>query len=178
MLTCCEMWNMNFILTEWCRVRHIWVDNLTIIGSDNGLSPGRRQAIIWISDGILWIWPLGINFSEILIKFLTFWFKKMCLNVSFAKWRPFCLGLNVLSCIVVSRVSFPVHVTVRPFLLTVSKLGSAIIYKTKLVVTGPRHNKLSQFLPEASFGLPVLSLPASVCVCVRMCASTLSLSAR
>ena len=34
------------------------------------------------------------------------------------------------------------------------------------------------FLPEASFGLRVLSLPASVCVCVRMCASTLSLSAR
>ena len=34
------------------------------------------------------------------------------------------------------------------------------------------------FLPEASFGLRVLSLPASVCVCVRMCASTPSLSAR
>ena len=25
---------------------HIWVSKLTIIGSDNGLSPGRRQAII------------------------------------------------------------------------------------------------------------------------------------
>ena len=34
------------------------------------------------------------------------------------------------------------------------------------------------FLPEASFGLRVLSLPASVCVCVRVCASTPSLSAR
>ena len=34
------------------------------------------------------------------------------------------------------------------------------------------------FLPEASFGLRVLSLPASVCVCVRMCASTPCLSAR
>ena len=29
----------------------------TIIGSDNGLSPRRRQAIIWISAGILLIWP-------------------------------------------------------------------------------------------------------------------------
>ena len=46
---------------------HIFVDNLTIIGSDNGLSPGRRQAIIWTNDVILWIRPLGTNFSEILI---------------------------------------------------------------------------------------------------------------
>ena len=83
-------------LTHWGRVTHICVSNLTIIGSDNGLSPGRRQAIIWTSDGILWIGSLGRNFSEILIEFLIFWFKKMRLNVSSAKWRPFCLGLNVL----------------------------------------------------------------------------------
>ena len=25
----------------------------TIIGSDNGLSPGQRQAIIWSNDGLL-----------------------------------------------------------------------------------------------------------------------------
>ena len=31
---------------HWGRVTHICVSNLTIIGSDNGLSPGRRQAII------------------------------------------------------------------------------------------------------------------------------------
>ena len=34
-------------------------------GSDNGLSPIRRQAIIWISASILFIGPLGTNFSEI-----------------------------------------------------------------------------------------------------------------
>ena len=34
------------VLTHWGRVTHICVGNLTIIGSDNGLSPGRRQAII------------------------------------------------------------------------------------------------------------------------------------
>ena len=44
---------------------HICVGNLTIIGSDNGLSPGRRQAIIWPNAGILLIGPLGTNFSEI-----------------------------------------------------------------------------------------------------------------
>ena len=31
---------------------HICIGNLTIIGSDNGLSPGRRQTIIWTNAGI------------------------------------------------------------------------------------------------------------------------------
>ena len=75
---------------------HICVGKLNIIGSDNGLSPGRRQAIIWTNAGILLIEPLGTNFSEILIGIPTFSFKKMHLKMSSAKWRPFCLGLNVL----------------------------------------------------------------------------------
>ena len=84
-------------LTHWGRVTHICVSKQTIIGSDNGLSPGRRQAIIWTNAGILLIGPLGINFSEILIEILTFSFKKMCLKVPSAKWQPFCLGLNGLT---------------------------------------------------------------------------------
>ena len=56
-------------ITHWGRVTHIWVGKLTIIGSDNGLSPGRRQAIIWTNAGLLLIGPLGTNFSEILIEF-------------------------------------------------------------------------------------------------------------
>ena len=50
-------------LTHWGRVTHICVSKLTIIGSDNGLSPGRRQAIIWTNAGILLIGPLGTNFK-------------------------------------------------------------------------------------------------------------------
>ena len=69
---------------------------LTIIGSDNGLSPARRQAIIWTNDGILLIGPLRTNVSEILIEIYTFLFKKMRLKLSSAKWWPFCLGLSVL----------------------------------------------------------------------------------
>ena len=84
-------------LTHWGRVMHICVSKLTIIGSDNGLSPDRRQAIIWTNAGILLIGHLGTNFSEILIEILTFSFKKMRLKVSSAKRRPFCLGLNVLN---------------------------------------------------------------------------------
>ena len=79
------------------RVTHICVCKLTIIGSDNGLSPGRRQAIIWTNAGILLIGPLGTNFSEILIEIQTFSFRKMHLKMLSAKWRPFCLGLNVLT---------------------------------------------------------------------------------
>ena len=86
----------NYMLTHWGRVTHICVSRLTITGSDNGLSPGWRQAIIWTNAGILLIVPLGTNFSENLIEILTFSFTKMRLKVSSAKWRPFCLGLNVL----------------------------------------------------------------------------------
>ena len=83
-------------LTHWGRVTHICVGNLTIIGPDNGLSPGRRQAINRTNAGILLIGTLGTNFSEILIEILIVSFKKMCFKVSSAKRRPFCLGLNVL----------------------------------------------------------------------------------
>ena len=56
-----------FDLTHWGRETHICVGKLTIIASDNGLSPGRRQAIIWTNAGILLIGPLGTNFNGILI---------------------------------------------------------------------------------------------------------------
>ena len=68
------------MLTHWGRVTHICVDDITIIGSDNGLSPGRHQAIIWTNAGILLIRLLGTNFSEILIGNQTFSFKKIHLK--------------------------------------------------------------------------------------------------
>ena len=83
-------------LTHWGRVTHLCVSKLTIIGSDNGLSPGRRQAIIWTNAGILLIRTLGTNFSEMLSEIRAFSFKKMHFKMSSAKWRPLCLGLNVL----------------------------------------------------------------------------------
>ena len=90
------MSNLCLQLTHWGRVTHICVNEIIIIGSDNGSSPGRRQAIIWTNAGILLTGPLWTSFSEILIELLTFSFKKMGLKVSSAKRRPFCLGLNVL----------------------------------------------------------------------------------
>ena len=93
-LTVCFYVSVNYSARR--RVTHICVGNSTIIGPDNGLSPGGRQAIIWTNAGILLIGPWGTNFSEILIGIQTFSLKKTRLKMSSAKWRPFCLGLNVL----------------------------------------------------------------------------------
>ena len=55
-----------------------------------------RQAIIWANVGLLLIAPLGIHFSGILIKIITFSVKKMHLKMS-GNWCPFCFGLNGLT---------------------------------------------------------------------------------
>ena len=84
-------------LTHWGRVKHICISKLTIIGSDNRLSLGRRQAIIWTNAGILLIGHLRTNISEILIAIYAFSFKKVPFNMPSGKCRPFCPGLNVSS---------------------------------------------------------------------------------
>ena len=40
------------VLTHWSRVTHKCTNKLTIICSDNGFSPERRQAIIWTKAGM------------------------------------------------------------------------------------------------------------------------------
>ena len=90
----------KFHLIHWGRVTHICVSKLTIIGSNNGLSPGRCQAIIWTNAGILLIGPLGRDFSEILIEIYTFSLKKCIWNCHLEKApilsRPQCI-FNVYS---------------------------------------------------------------------------------
>ena len=96
-------------LTHWGQVTHICIGKLSIIGSDKGLSPGRRQAIIWTNAGILLIGTLGTNFSEILIEIHTFSYRETHLKMSSWKWRPFCLGLSMLmvaiSCLLALEVA-------------------------------------------------------------------------
>ena len=71
---------------------HICVCNVTIIGSDNGLSPGRRQAIIWTNVGILLIGPLGLNSNEIFNRNRIFFIWKYLLeNGNFWSW-PQCVN--------------------------------------------------------------------------------------
>ena len=93
---CCSSRGLQYSgLAHWGRATHIRVSEIIFIGSDNGLSPGRRRTIIWTNFGILLIGPLGMNFSEILIEISIFTFKKMHL-MSSTKWCLFRLGLNVL----------------------------------------------------------------------------------
>ena len=54
--------NIQPIEAEWRIYASV---NKTIIGSDNGLSPVRRQAIIKTNGGLLFIEPVGANFGEI-----------------------------------------------------------------------------------------------------------------
>ena len=65
---------------HWGWVTQISLSKFTVIGSDNDLSPIRRQAIIWTNAGILLNWTIETNFSEILIQIHTFSNKKMHLK--------------------------------------------------------------------------------------------------
>ena len=78
-----KRWSRTLI--HWGGEMHICIGTSTNISSDNGLSPGRRQAIIWTNAGILLIGPLGTNFSGILSKIHTFSLKKMHFKTSSAK---------------------------------------------------------------------------------------------
>ena len=78
-------------------VPHIWVSELGSIGSDNSLSPVRRQVIIWTNTDFLLIGLIGTDFSDIWIETQYFSFMKMHLKMSCAKWRPSCAEDNRLN---------------------------------------------------------------------------------
>ena len=84
---------------------HICVGDLTIIDSDNCLSHGRRQAIIW-TNAELWLnGPLGTNFSEFLIEILTFSFQENAFESVVREMAAIFLGSNVLM-IIDTRFAF------------------------------------------------------------------------
>ena len=86
-----------------CTVSQNVPSGLTVsIGSDNGLSPGRCQAIIQSNAGIFLLWPLGTEFSEILITIQNISFMKMNLTISSTKWWPSCPGVDELTLLVLN----------------------------------------------------------------------------
>ena len=93
----CKVWAILFqpdVLTLWGWVTHICISKITIIGSDNDLSPGRHYLNqCWNIVN----WTPRTNFKEILVRIHTFLFEKIHLKMSSGKWWPFCLGLNVLT---------------------------------------------------------------------------------
>ena len=119
-------------------VMTICMESIGIIGSDNGLSPDQHQAIIWTNVGILFIWPLGTNFSEILIKIDTFSFRKIHSKMS-AKWLPFCHGLHVLT------VNKHFNQDGKILQLSKCKVYSMAIYEYICYVTGSPSDNLNQW---------------------------------
>ena len=120
---------------------HICVSKLVIIGSDNGLPPGRRQAITWIHVGILLIGPLRTNFSEISIEIQIFSINETNLKMSSAKWHPFYIGLNVLAPYV--EPCHCIHYNIRRYHMH----GNCIPINTKCFV----HAYSTDVVPALSF---------------------------
>ena len=115
-----EHYQLDGVAAAFCFLNSC-VSKLNTNVSDNYLSPSRRQALVWTNAGILLIRTLEAHFSEILSKINTFSLKKMHLKVPTAKWRPFCLGLNVLmqssslTLIRVSHRSATIHLIMGPY---------------------------------------------------------------
>ena len=85
---------------------YICNSKLATIGSDNDLSPGRRQAIIWTIAGILLPGPLGMNFNEIFIEIYIFSFSRKSKNSS-RNWRSFCRDLSMLPSVLIFPIAHP-----------------------------------------------------------------------
>ena len=102
-------WAMSGISTHWGRVTHICVRKLTIIGSDNGLSPGRRKAIIWTNAGILLIRSLGTNFNEMNRNSNIFIhenaFESVIWKIAAILSRPQCVKILASSQVIPSAIS-------------------------------------------------------------------------
>ena len=76
-------------LTLWGPEMYIYISKLTIIGSGNGLSPLRQQAITWPNVALLSVGLLETTFNEIWIRILSFSFKKMHLKMLSAKMAAY-----------------------------------------------------------------------------------------
>ena len=82
---------------------HICVGNLTTIGSDNGLSaPSHYLNQCW---NIVNCTPR--NKLQWNVNWISY--KKIHLKMSSGKWRPFCLGLNVLTKQLIIDIHAPHH---------------------------------------------------------------------
>ena len=86
-------WNFEFTLSKG-YIQHA---HFVFLHAKPWIPGGENSIFTVVTDEIYLTGPLGTNFSEILIEIDTFSFKKMHLKMSSGRWRPFCLGLNVLT---------------------------------------------------------------------------------
>ena len=75
---------------------YICVSKLTSIGSDNGLSPGRRETIIWTNARILLIRTLRKNFNEIVNEIHIF-IQENAFESIICEMAVICFCLNMLT---------------------------------------------------------------------------------
>ena len=85
------------------RVTHICASKWDYHGSDNGLSPARRQPIIWTyCESVVW----EITRVKSITKYHNFYFRNF-IGKRRQKWRPFCLcKLTPVSAALDSHVSY------------------------------------------------------------------------
>ena len=104
--------NISANANQWKRSPMVHIVQIPQIdhGSNNGLSPFRRQTIIYTNAGLLLIRPLGTKFNEILIKIQNFLFTKMLVKISSAKWRPFCPGEDVVNIVPLNKHVYVVEI--------------------------------------------------------------------
>ena len=185
---CMKFLSICIWLTHWGRGTHICVGNLTIIGSDDGLLPCRRQAIVWTNDEILLIGPLGANFSEIIIEIHTVSLKHAFKNVVW-KIVAICLSLNVLKirwlvlewqdlrkCVLMTALTHwdrVTHICVRKLTIIGSENGlsperrqSIIRTNAGILLIGPLRTNFSEILIEIqTFSLKKIRLKVSSAKC-------------
>ena len=86
---------------------HIRVGKITIIGSNNRLSPGRHLVIIWINVGISLIGPLRTKFSEILIFVQENVFKNVTCELASILFPSQCVKFRILLINICIRIILP-----------------------------------------------------------------------
>ena len=91
------------ILTHWSRVTHICVSKLTNIGSDNGLPPSRRQAIISTKCWYIVNWSLGNKFQWNLNQNQYIFiqenaFESVVCEMAAILSQPQCVKLSIMCC--------------------------------------------------------------------------------
>ena len=100
-LTTIKIHSFIHVVLYWGWMTHVCVNKLTIIGSDIGLSPSRRQNIIWTDDIV--IRNLGPNFSEFLSKIHSTFihenaFENVACELAASLSRPQCVNRSGFMC--------------------------------------------------------------------------------
>ena len=91
-------------------------------------------------EGILLIWTLGTNFSEISIEIHRSSFKKMHLKMSFVKCLPFCPSPNVL--MILEHVTKGSHYLFLWIPVFAEKCGEIIVYVKSIIILSSTETSL------------------------------------